>query len=309
MTMANIVKGTFSPEPKMPNGAIYIYNYGDTSLTDEEAVRKVRFNDFGDREFRPLGIEYEPKTSKLYAINHAQTGSAIEIFKLDTDKHSAQHIRTVKHPYIHTPNCMHVIGDDKIFFTNDHYLPARTSKMLSTMETFSGAPGGSVVYMDLNNPDSAKTLTRIAFANGIAMLNSTTLAVGSSSKPGIYFYEVTPEYNLKYQGYLRTPVGVDNISVDGDGKILMAGHPFVPTLVEIAARRTKCSMGSENEEERKACECEAPGWAAEWSEKGGLKELYKGYDVCTSSTVIRDTKRGIGFISMLYGKGIVAFKE
>ena len=58
----------------------------------------------------------------------------------------------------------------------------------------------------------------------------------------------------------------------------------------------------------KECACNAPAWAAEWSEEGGLKELYKSYGYCCSSMVVRDVKLGFGMISSLYDSGLMIFE-
>jgi arylesterase/paraoxonase len=140
------------------------------------------------------------------------------------------------------------------------------------------------------------------------MFNESTLAVASTSKAGVYFYNVTPEYDLGFKSYVRTQAAVDNLSVDGKGRLLLAGHPFSPSLFGFTKNRWKCNMEG-GEEERKACECGAPSWAAEWTEEGGLKEIYKGSEICSSSTVVRDTTRGVGIVSGLYDRGILVFKE
>ncbi|KAF2271093.1 calcium-dependent phosphotriesterase [Lojkania enalia] len=305
----NTVMGTFRPDKGMTNGALYIYDYGNPDLSDDEALKLLTLENFNTDDFHPLGIEYEVSTSTLYVVNHAQSGSVIEGFKLSPTSHTATHIKTVKHPLISAPNSIHALGNNKIFFTNDHYLQARMSPLLSKIETFAGIPIGSVVYIDLDAPDTAKTVARLPFANGITMLNSTTLAVASSSKTGVYFYEVMPSYDLKSKGFVRTPSGVDNISVDSNGTLLMAGHPFAPSLMKVSEGRVNCFPDSELEEERKACECSAPSWAAEWSHDKGLKELYKDYGFCSSSMAVRDIGRGLGMVSGLYDRGLMIFKE
>jgi arylesterase/paraoxonase len=273
-------------------------------------LKKLTFKNFPNAEnFHPLGIEYEKDTSTLYVINHAREESVIEIFKVSPSSATATYVKTFKHPFLYAPNAIHSLGDGKLFITVDHYFQARNYLLLSKIETFSGAPGGTVIYIDINAPETAKIIARVPFANGIAMLNSTTLAVASTSKTGVYFYEVTPSHDLISKGYVRTPSTVDNISVDGKGKLLLAGHPFAFSLVATAAARANCVPGSENEEEKKACECGAPSWAAEWTPENGLKELYKGAGFCSSSTVVRDSSRGVGMITGLYDKGIMVFKE
>lgn len=201
-----------------------------------------------------------------------------------------------------------------MYVSNDHYIRAATSPLLSKIETFAGIPGGPVVYVDINKPEENKVVARVPFANGIARLNATTLVVASSSKPGVYLYEIGEDgKELSYKNYVRTPAGADNLSVDKNGKLLIAGHPFAPDLMKVATGRENCKLDG-SEEEKKACGCFSPSWVGEWSEEGGLKTLLMdegtGKDgVCSSSTAVRDTKRGVGMVSMLYGKGVVVFKE
>lgn len=193
--------------------------------------------------------------------------------------------------------------------TNDHYIRAATSPLLSKIETFSGAPGGSVVYIDTDMPQAAKVVARVPFANGVALLNATMLAVASSSKAGVYLFEIKADGALELRDVVRTPAAVDNLSRDGEGKLLMAGHPFAPALMSVSKGRARCDFTG-NAGEREACKCTAPSWVAEWSEEGGLREMYKddGTEFCSSSTVVRDVKNKVGIISGLYERGILVFE-
>jgi arylesterase/paraoxonase len=154
-------------------------------------------------------------------------------------------------------------------------------------------------------------LVRVPFANGIAMLNSTTVAVASSAKMGVNFYTFSPDtIKLHFRKFIRAPSSVDNLSVDASGKLLMAGHPFAPGLMKVSKARAKCNMQG-SEDEKQACECTAASFVAEWSEVGGLKTLYKnnGQEFCSSSTFARDVGRGVGIITGLYDRGILVSKD
>lgn len=183
---------------------------------------------------------------------------------------------------------------------------AATSPLLSKIETFSGAPGGTVVYIDTRFPQRAKVVARVPFANGVVQVNSSTLAVASSSKSGIYLFNANSNHDLDLKTIVRTPAAVDNLSVDREEKVLMAGHPFGPGLMKVSKGRAKCDPRG-NGEEREACQCTAPSWVAEWSEAEGLNEVYRndGTEFCSSSTVVRDTTRGVGIVSGLYEAGIL----
>ncbi|KAH9868632.1 hypothetical protein J1614_007704 [Plenodomus biglobosus] len=313
----NTVMGTFMPS--IPdrvggdNGQILIYDYTTPGLSDSEALKPFKFINYNNAaDLHPLGIEFDHETSTLYVINHSRNvGSVVEVFKVSIPEATATHVQTFKHELLHAPNAIHILGPGKLLITNDHHFRAAVSPLLSRIETFSGLPGGTIVYADLQNPEETKLLARVPFANGVKMLNSTTVAVASSSKPGIYFYSWSPETrSLQFKNYVRTTVAADNLSVDSKGRLLVSGHPFAPGLMVVSKGRAKCDLAG-SEEEKKACGCTAPSWVAEWSEEGGLKELYKndGREFCSSSTFARDVGRGIGIVSGLYNSGIMVVRE
>ncbi|KAF2867989.1 hypothetical protein BDV95DRAFT_630909 [Massariosphaeria phaeospora] len=307
----NTVMGTFATEKGVPEGGLWLYDYLSANIGDEQALQPLHLRGFKTADFHPLGLDWEADNSMLYVSNHARTGPEILVFSGNLRNGYVDFFMKFKNDLVHAPNSIHSIGNGRLFITNDHHVTAASSPLLAQLETYSGVPGGSVVYADLNSyaRTAAKLVARVPFANGVTMLNATTLAVASSSKPGVYFFDVDRQFNLTAKGYMRAPAGVDNLSVDGNGKLLMAGHPFVPALTKVAKQRPGCVPGSEKEEEKSACECGAPSWAAEWSEEGGLKELYKGYEFCSSTTLVRDTKRGVGMMSGLYERGLLVFKE
>jgi arylesterase/paraoxonase len=244
-------------------------------------------------------------------INHSRfSGSVIEIFHVSLSNSSARHIQTLSHPLLHAPNALELVGDGKMYVTNDHYIRAAVSSLLAKVETFAGIPGGTVVYIDTTSPASGKIVARVPFANGVVRLNTSTMVVASSSKPGLYFYQFAENgVDLVNTKYVRTPAGADNLSLDSEGKILIGGHPFAPNLMKVAEGRPECDEEG-TEEQKAACGCWASSWVGEWSEKRGLRTLLMDDgDVCSSSTAVRDVKRGVGLVSMLYGKGIMVFKE
>lgn len=262
-------------------------------------------------DFQPLGIEFEAATSTLYLINHSRNSSnTLEVFQVSVKDATAKHVQTLKHPMLPAPNSIHTLGNGKLLVTNDHYIGALTSPLLSRVETFSAIPGGSVVYLDMNNPSEAKTLARVGFANGVTMLNATTVAVASTAKPGIYLYTFNPDtVELQYVKHFRVPAAVDNLSVDSKGKLLMAGHPFAFALMAVSKTRANCDSQGDDEA-KKACELSSPSWVAEWSEEEGMKTVYRGSgeEFGSSTTFARDVGRGVGIITGLYQRGILVGK-
>lgn len=276
-------------------------------MDDPARLKQVTID---EPDLHPLGLAFQASTSTLYVVNHArQGGSHLLILNVDISTSTSTLVARLKHPLLHAPNSIEVIGKHEIYVTNDHYVRAATSPLLSKIETFSGAPGGTVVYIDTRFPQNAKVVARVPFANGITFVNSTTLGVASSSKGGLYLYEVKEDHELSLKAIIRTPAAVDNLSVDSSGKVLMAGHPFAPGLMKVAMGRATCNPHG-SVEERERCKCTAPSWVAEWSAEDGLGVLYRddGRAFCSSSTAVRDNGRGVGFVSGLYESGILVFK-
>ncbi|KAF2651636.1 calcium-dependent phosphotriesterase [Lophiostoma macrostomum CBS 122681] len=307
----NTVMGVFARAKGHRSGQLYLWDYSTPNLPSTEALRPIVLENFphGD-DFHPLGIEYDASTSTLYVISHMLPHSVIEIFSLAPTTATATYLKTFQHDLIHAPNSIHTVGAGKLYVTIDHYFQARTWPLLSKIETFAGPPLAGVIFVDINEPASARYVARVPFANGIAGINETSVVVASSSKSGLYFYTRDPvTQDLRYERLVRTPAAVDNISVDRQGRVLAAGHPYALELVATAEGREGCVEGSLEEGEQRACGCAAPSWAAEWSEEAGLRVLYMGREFCTSSSVVRDVGRGVGVVGGLYGRGVMVFRE
>lgn len=263
----------------------------------------------GQTDFHPLGIEYHSESKTLYVINHAQAGSRLEIFRLWPEDQAATHLKTVIHPQIHSPNSLAVIDEHSLYITNDHYFLSRYHLWLSKLETWLGPSTGNVIRFDLNT-NTASHLDRIAFANGVVLINKNTLAVASSNKLEVYIYHAPNAEPPKL--YLKKTVSVpflpDNLSVDGNGKLLIAGHPHAFSMVQFAESRDACNSGSGVEKE-KACKLRASTGVADWSEKEGLKVMWMSDEFATGSTAVRDVDGGVGIVSGLYEKGLLVWRD
>ncbi|KAK3044330.1 hypothetical protein LTS18_001565, partial [Coniosporium uncinatum] len=176
----NTVMGQFvSPST---SGALWLYNY--TSSLSNPPI-KLRLNDYPpNRDFHPLGLEYVSSARTLYAANHKSNGSCIEIFRLDAAARSLSYIRTLADPKLHAPNAIRALSDHELLVSNDHYFLQRSSAVLALAETYLAAPGGSVAYVNLRSGVVAH-VARLPFANGIAVVNGTVVAVASTSTPAV----------------------------------------------------------------------------------------------------------------------------
>lgn len=293
---------------------IYIWHYADSSSQPE----KLKLLDFGDHlhDFHPLGIEYQPASKTIVVLNLASAGSRVEMFKLVVAETAATFVRTLAHPALSAPNSVAAISEAEYFITNDHYFSARSSAILSALETYLGIPGGSIVYVKydpsaMNKPPIVQTLARLNFANGVALLNASTVAVASSSLASVTLYTIDktndgPGPRLSKSRTIQVPFHADNLSVDSNGKLLIAGHPHAPSMEEVAKNAARCDKPDDAPKEH--CDHKAPSGIAEWSEQEGLKMLYTGFDFQSSTTALRDVSRRIGMVVGLYANGVMTWR-
>jgi arylesterase/paraoxonase len=263
----------------------------------------------GQTDFHPLGVEYHSESKTLYVINHAQAGSRVELFRLWPEDRVATHLKTIIHSQIHSPNSIAIIDEHNLYVTNDHFFLSRYHPWLAQLENWLAPSLGNVIHFNTET-NSATVLDRMAFANGVVLINERTLAVASSSNLKVYVYHapnVNPQ-KLYLKHTISVPFLPDNLSVDGNGKLLVSGHPHPFSMAAFAKSRDACHSGVGTEKE-KACALRAATGVAEWTEKEGLKVLWMSEEFATGSTAVRDVGRGVGIVSGLYGKGLLVWRD
>ncbi|CAH0046846.1 unnamed protein product [Clonostachys solani] len=315
----NTVMGVFHPG-QIPQAELYIYNYAAKNLDDDKILKKLELVNFPEGlNFHTVGFGYHEESSHLFVTNHARTGPRIEQFKLDIRSLKATHILSILHPQLISPNAIIPLSAEELLVTNDHYFTAKQSKPLYLMESYLGPALAPLLYINLKNIDkgNAKVLARVPYPNGMGFINSTTLAIASTSRGSVYFYSMTKDQHnlpkLQYQSRIRLPFLPDNLAVE-DGKLLIGGQPHPPSMAKYVSIRHICNfpdtLQGATEEMKDACNSwSATSWAAEWSEADGLKDVYAGTEYPTSSTFVRDSKRNVAIIVGLYARGIMVLHE
>ena len=301
-------------DPDVGLGALWSYKYAAHSFDEEGEVQPIELEGFSSQkkaDLHPLGIALWPATRDLYVVNHAKQGPTIEVFALDKSATKANFKRTITHPLINTPNSIQPISDHEIYFSNDHAFKARENPWLSKVESYLAYPAGSVVYMNFKT-NEVKTVAKLPFANGVALLNSSHLAVGMTTLPGVRIYAIdAATHNLTMIKTLSTTFLVDNLHVDANGKLLMAGHPYGPDMEAVSATNSEFDLDGKGVGKHESGRVRAASWIAEWdgNESGKLRDLYVGRDYGTACTALRDVSRGWGVAVGLYEKGIMVWKE
>jgi arylesterase/paraoxonase len=258
-----------------------------------------------------LGLGFWPESRTLYNINHGEHPAGIEVFAVDDEVSKLTYKRTITHPLMRTPNSVLPISDHEIYFTNDHHYEVRNNPVLSRLENYLKIAKGNVVYMNLKT-NEARIVAQLGFANGIARLNATHLAIASTTSLSVFIYEIQADRSIDQLQRIYCNFWVDNLKADGNGKLLISGHPHAPLVEKVAKNQHKYRLdrgrteGLDPEERPRA-----PSWVAEWdgNSEGKLKHLFVSNDYGLSTSTVRDVKRNVGFVVGLYERGILQFEE
>jgi arylesterase/paraoxonase len=245
-------------------------------------------------------------TNTLLAVNHGTSGSTVDQFHFSRLGNSATYIRSFSSDYLRAPNAVLQISNTEVLVTNDHFFTPLKSKWLNKIETYLGLPLGGVTYLDLKTGEATQ-IARIAFANGIALLNQTTVAVASSASAKILLYSLDKTSSpptLTHIESIPMPFWPDNLHVSGS-KLYIAGHASLSGITKFSESRQECGVDTKS----KGCDAVAPSYVAQWTREKGVEDVYVGTEIYTSSGVGVDEKRGVGVVSGLYGKGLLIWGE
>lgn len=183
----------------------------------------------------------------------------------------------------------------------------RTRPSLALLETYAALPLGEIVHVEMHPKSSAVTMravAHLAYPNGLALLNASTLAVALTGSCKVQLFHMQPERSLRSVAEVRVPFMPDNLSRDQDGVLLVSGHPHPPSLERLVKYR--CQYLEANPT---TCpEPKAPSAVSEWTWDHGLNSLYlsaTGYGA--SSTTARDSELGVGIVTGLYEQGILVW--
>jgi len=180
--------------------------------------------------FRSFGLDLHINDlgeRRLFVANRPSDGHTIEIFLIN-DNGALKHERTLKTPLLKNPNDLVAIGQDGALVTLDKEADAAT-----LAEIFEGARQqrtGKVIRID---SQGAEILAEgLLMANGIGLsANGETLYVGETVGQRLSVFDRDPQTNtLVFGHYVQIDTGVDNLTVNQDGRVYIAGHPKLLTL-------------------------------------------------------------------------------
>jgi hypothetical protein len=168
-----------------------------------------------------------PNEVYLHAVNHIpiikdglpqpHSDSRIEVFRINllSEKKIAQHVQTLKHPLVYTPNDIYSLGPFDVLVTNDH---VNTRGLLRTAEdllTFAWTSRTSIVR--LTNQRAEVLVDGLHNANGLGHGPNGSVVLGDASGGDLTIFNlnnltssIPGGSQLTRQDYLALGIQLDN---------------------------------------------------------------------------------------------------
>ncbi len=217
-------------------GAIWVMPLGEP-----QSAHKMKIKGYDADLFSPHGVDLwvgEDGVRRLFVIEHGDwSQSRIIIFRIENGVLVFDH--AVTDPLIKRPNDVAAAGENAFYTSNDLGVPYGSKGEL--FEVLLRKQNGNLVYFDGQKTQIAAA--NIGYANGVALSqDGSKLYLGAIIDQSVRFYDrdlKTGALTLRDEIYLHT--GVDNIDVDEDGVLWVAGHPKLLTFSKHAKDGAKRS--------------------------------------------------------------------
>ncbi len=211
-----------SPAP----GAIFGYDLRKIPSAPENLTPSLPF------EFNPhgIGLLRSSAGARLFVVNHRSNQDTVELFSVD-ETSVLTYLETLSSADLVNANDVVPVGDRSCFVTVDH--GSVTPFWRTVEETFRQPWSG--VYL-LGPEGASKSAGSLRMANGINLSpDGTRLYVAATLGFAVEVYERDTETNaLHHLGSIATGTGVDNISVEPNGDLIVGAHPKLLTFLEYA---------------------------------------------------------------------------
>lgn len=204
------------PPTQPETGGLYFIDLNDKSFTPIDLTANLSI------AFAPHGIDMfkiADSTYHILAINHINKQHSIEQFLLKGKQ--LKHVNTLRHESMIQPNDLVIISPDEFYFTNDH---GYTKGLGKIVEEYSGLGLSNVVHVNQQNYTEAAT--GIAYANGITHdKKRDILYVASPRNFNVNVYQRRADAALQFIEKIPAHTGVDNLTLDSEGKLWIGAHP------------------------------------------------------------------------------------
>ncbi|TGJ80253.1 hypothetical protein E0Z10_g8501 [Xylaria hypoxylon] len=201
----------------------------------------------------------KPNLVYIYAINHLpnprwtagskteeKAASQVELFLHTVGSNTAQHLRSIVHPLIRTPNDLLAISENEFLVTNDHYY--RDGVMRLIEEFIRGLQSWTdLVHLrfDKESVDAAVVLDSIPTNNGLGWGPDQQVIIGDALGGNVYFANLPGAENrtMSISHYISIDCVVDNANFFADPYAGVNGKDYSGYLMPGVSNALQFLMG------------------------------------------------------------------
>ncbi|UCF38255.1 MAG: SMP-30/gluconolactonase/LRE family protein [Acidobacteriota bacterium] len=178
-----------------------------------------------------LGLWNNPQGESLvFAVNHGPEEDSIEIFERGAA--GLIPVESISGELLFNANDVAPVGERTFYVTRDH---ASRSSLGRKLEDYLLLQRSSVLFYD--GSEFRLVADGIGYANGIVVSHDGfTVFVAATTENSVLVYSRDPASgDLSLRQRIPVETGVDNLTLDPEGNLWLAGHPQLLTFLEYAA--------------------------------------------------------------------------
>lgn len=173
-------------------------------------------------DFRPHGISLyrDEDHARLFVISHPGDDHHVLIFDIAEDG-ALTHVRTISDPAIYWPNDLAAVGPEQFYVSNSSYFG---DNPLGVLEALLGLPITNLVFFD--GEAASEAAGGLVYGNGVQVsADGGRIYAANFIGQKLYVFDRDAGTNALTQiATWRAPFGLDNIELDENGDVWVAGN-------------------------------------------------------------------------------------
>lgn len=204
----------------LSQGAVFVLDFNSALSEDNKVELKA------PNGLMPVGIDVIGSEKSKIGVINLKNGANIEIFE-NSENHYA-HTKTIKIDGASRLNDVAFYDDEKLFVTNEsEYSRDGLGNFFANLLDLDKS--GGIYFYD--GKSARKVADGLTFANSLAITKDKKYLFASATLGReIRFYEIQPNFDLKLLQKVFIGTGIDNLSLDDEGRIFAGAHPKLFTL-------------------------------------------------------------------------------
>jgi arylesterase/paraoxonase len=218
--------------PELANvvGKLFLYDLKTNNPKPTAIELKIIPGQLDVRTFNPHGLSSHVDSkgvTTLYVINHVNGSHSVELFQLDTEKHTAKHLKTIRDALLFNPNDLVVVGPEQFYVSNNRYFDNSIMQLVEI--SLNQVALCNIVYYNKGKATAADHWLR--GPNGLTTDKDKKFLFAAIDKQ-IVVYKINTDASLTRLQTVDMYTHCDNLFFDAESNSLYSGcHPVAHEIL------------------------------------------------------------------------------